>query len=89
MPSLMASGLGNSIQSILFTNVSMADKTHLYSNNKENSGNYRPVHFISVPGKMMKQLVLVAISKQLEEKKVMRSRGLGTRTGDVMESHCS
>jgi len=33
----------------------------------------RPVRLISVPGKVIEQLVLGAISKQLEEKKVIRS----------------
>ena len=40
---------------------------------KEDLGNYRPVSLTSVPGKVLEQLVLDAISKQLEEKKVMRS----------------
>ena len=36
-------------------------------------GNYRPVSLTSVPGNAMEQLVLDAISKQLEEKKVIRN----------------
>jgi len=36
-------------------------------------GNYSPVSLTSIPGKVMEQLVLDAISKQLKEKKVIRS----------------
>ena len=34
-------------------------------------GNYRPVSLTSMPGKVMEQLVLDAISKKLEEQKVI------------------
>lgn len=40
---------------------------------KEDPGNYRPVSFTSIPGKMMEQLILNVISKHMEEKKVIRS----------------
>ena len=39
---------------------------------KEDSGNYRPVSPPSVTGKVMKQLILDAISKQSEEKKLIK-----------------
>uniref|UniRef100_A0A8C3BR72 Reverse transcriptase domain-containing protein n=1 Tax=Cairina moschata TaxID=8855 RepID=A0A8C3BR72_CAIMO len=45
---------------------------------KEDSGNYS---LTSVPGKVLEQLVLDAISKQLEEKKVMRSSQHGFTKG--------
>jgi len=38
---------------------------------KENPGNYRPVILTSIPGKMMEQLILEVIIKQVEEKKVI------------------
>ena len=34
---------------------------------KEDPGNYRPVSLNSIPGKVMKQLALDAITKQLKE----------------------
>jgi len=40
---------------------------------KEDPGNYRPVSLTSIPGKVMKQLILEVIIKQVEEKKVIRS----------------
>lgn len=36
----------------------------------ENSGNYRPVGFISFPGKVMKQLILKIISMPIKNEKV-------------------
>jgi len=43
-------------------------------------GNYRPVSLTSIPGKVMEQLVLDAISKKLEEQKViMNSQGWFTK----------
>ena len=43
---------------------------------KEDPGNYRPVSLTSNPGQLIEQLVLDALSKQLEEK-VTRSRQHG------------
>jgi len=40
---------------------------------KEDPGNYRPVNLTSIPGKVTEQLILEAIMKQVEEKKVTRS----------------
>jgi len=40
---------------------------------KEDTGNYRPVSLISIPGKVMEQLILEVIIKQVEKKKVIRS----------------
>jgi len=40
---------------------------------KEDPGNYRSVSLTSIPGKVMEQLILEVINKQVEEKKVIRS----------------
>jgi len=40
---------------------------------KANLGNYRLICLTSIPGKVMEQLILEVVSKQVEEKKVIRS----------------
>jgi len=40
---------------------------------KEDPGNYKPVNLTSIPGKVMEQLILEVIIKQVEERKVIRS----------------
>jgi len=40
---------------------------------KEDPGNYRPVSLASILGKVMEQLILEVIIKQVEEKKIIRS----------------
>ncbi|PKU44155.1 rna-directed dna polymerase from mobile element jockey- hypothetical protein [Limosa lapponica baueri] len=39
---------------------------------KEDPGNYRPVNFISIPGKVMEPLILETFSRHKEDKKVIR-----------------
>ena len=52
---------------------------------KEDPGNCRPVSLTSVPGKVMKQLVLDAISEQLEKTTVIRN----SQHGFTKEKSCS
>ncbi|GAB0207459.1 mitochondrial enolase superfamily member 1 [Grus japonensis] len=48
---------------------------------KEDPGNYRLVSLISIPGKMMEQLILGVINKHVEEKKVIGSGQHGFTKG--------
>ncbi|GAB0186581.1 mitochondrial enolase superfamily member 1 [Grus japonensis] len=48
---------------------------------KEDPGNYRPVSFTSIPGKVMEQFILDVISKHVEEKKIIGSGQHGFTNG--------
>ena len=51
-----------------------ADVTPIFKKSKkEDPGNYRPVSLTSVHGKVMQQLILAVISKQVDGMKVIRS----------------
>lgn len=48
---------------------------------KEDSGNHRPVSLTAVPGKVTEQLILEAISKLVEDRKVIRHSQHGSAKG--------
>jgi len=59
-----------------------ANVTPVFKKGKEEDlGNYRPVSLTSIPRKMMEQLILKVIIKQVEEKKVIRSSQHGFTKG--------
>jgi len=59
-----------------------ANLTPMFTNGKkEDPVNYRPVSLTSIPGKMMEELILEVIIKQVEEKKVIRSSQHGFTKG--------
>jgi len=49
---------------------------------KEDSGNYRPVSLTSIPGKMMEQLILEVINKQVEERRLSGVVSMDSRRGN-------
>ena len=60
----------------------IADVTPVFGKGKkEDPGNSRPLSLTSVPGKVMEQLVLDTISKQLGEKRVIRNYQHGLAEG--------
>ena len=56
-------------------------KSSLQKGQERDLGNYKPVSLTSTPEEVMEQLVLDTLSKQLEEKKVIRSSQHGLTKG--------
>lgn len=48
-------------------------------------GNYRPVSIISIPGKVMEEIILESVSKYIKVKKVTRSHQHGFNEGEIMQ----
>lgn len=54
-----------------------------------NIGNHRPGSLTSVPGMVMKQLILDNISKNVEDEKVIRCSKHGFDKGKIMLNECN
>ncbi|CAM4648439.1 unnamed protein product [Caretta caretta] len=57
---------------------------HYKTGNKDNPGNYRPVSLISVPRKIMEQIIKQSICKHLEDNKVINN----SQSGFVKNKYC-
>ena len=66
-----------------------ANITPVFKKGKEDPGNYKPVSLNSMPEKVTEQIILDVISKQAEEKKVIRSCQRGLTKEIVLDRPCS
>ncbi|KAK4825595.1 hypothetical protein QYF61_000684 [Mycteria americana] len=59
----------------------LANVTPIFKDWKEDPGNYRPVSLTSVPGKLMEQMILSAITRHVEDNQGMKASQHGFRKG--------
>jgi len=55
----------------------------LEKGNMRDPGNYRPLSLILIPGKLMEQLILETVTRQIKDEKIIRSSQHGFTKGKL------